>query len=65
VQVNRRLRAMLDELREEVLPEHRPTMEEELARLDASVAREFATSPDLDRARSADPQGLGGPPEGG
>jgi uncharacterized membrane protein len=65
VQVNRRLRAMLDELRQEVLPEHRPAVEEELARLDASVAREFAASPDLDRARSADPQGLGGPPESG
>jgi uncharacterized membrane protein len=63
VQVNRRLRAMLEELRLEVLPEHRQAVEAELARLDASVAREFANSPDLDRARAADPQGLGGPPE--
>jgi uncharacterized membrane protein len=63
VQVNRRLRAMLEELRDEVLADHRPAVEEELARLDASVTRQFAQSSDLDRARMADPQGLGGPPE--
>jgi uncharacterized membrane protein len=61
IQVNRRLRAVLEELRDEVRPEHRPAVENELARLDASVARSFAGSPDLDRAATADHQGIGGP----
>jgi uncharacterized membrane protein len=60
VQVNRRLRAMLEELREEVLPKNRPAVEDELARLDASVGRQFAESPDVDRARTADREGIGG-----
>ena len=37
IQVVRRMRAMLEELHDEVLPEHRPAVEEELARLDATV----------------------------
>jgi uncharacterized membrane protein len=61
MQVNRRLRAMLEELYDEVLPEHRPAVADELARLDASVEVFFGNSPDLDRARTADRQGLGGP----
>jgi uncharacterized membrane protein len=60
IQVMRRMRAMLEELRDEVRPEHRPAVEEELARLDATVARTFADSVDLDRANTADPQGIGG-----
>ena len=60
IQVMRRMRAMLEELRDEVRPEHRPAVEEELARLDATVARTFADSADLDRANTADPQGTGG-----
>jgi len=31
-----------------------------LARLEATVARTFADSVDLDRANTADPQGIGG-----
>jgi uncharacterized membrane protein len=65
VQVVRRLRAMLEELHESVRPEHRPAVAAELARLDATVAQRFAGSPDLDRARSADRQGLGGPAAAG
>jgi uncharacterized membrane protein len=61
MQVNRRLRAMLVELHDEVLPEHRPAVANELSRLDASVERSFRDSPDLDRAKTADRQGLGGP----
>jgi uncharacterized membrane protein len=61
IQVNRRLRALLDELHEEVLPQHRAAVEDELARLDASVAVAFAGSPDLDRVVTADRQGIGGP----
>jgi len=60
IQVMRRLRAMLDELRDEVRPEHRAAVEEELARLDVTVKRTFADSVDLDRANTADPQGIGG-----
>jgi uncharacterized membrane protein len=60
VQVNRRLRAMLESVRAAVPPTLRPPLDEELARLDASVATSFAGSVDLDRARVADPQGLGG-----
>jgi len=60
IQIMRRLRAMLEELRDEVRPEHRPAVEEELARLDKTVTRTFADSVDLDRANVADPQGIGG-----
>ena len=60
IQVMRRLRSMLDELRDEVRPEHRPAVENEIARLDVTVTRTFADSVDLDRANTADPQGIGG-----
>jgi uncharacterized membrane protein len=66
IQVMRRMRAMLEQLRDEVRPEYRPAVEEELARLDVTVKRSFANSVDLDRANTADPQGIGGrtePPE--
>jgi hypothetical protein len=54
------MRAMLEELGTEVRPEFRPAVEEELARLEATVMRSFAGSVDLDRAHTADPQGIGG-----
>ena len=60
IQVMRRMRAMLEELRDEVRPEHRPAVEEELARLDVTINQTFANSVDLDRANTADPQGIGG-----
>jgi len=60
IQVMRRMRAMLEELRDGVRPEHRPAVDEELARLDMTVARAFANSVDLDRANTGDPQGIGG-----
>jgi uncharacterized membrane protein len=66
IQVVRRLRALLLELGELVLPEHRAAVEEELRRLDETVAANFAGSVDLDRARIADARGSGGragPPE--
>jgi uncharacterized membrane protein len=66
IQVMRRMRAMLLELRDQVPPHRRPAVEEELRRLEATVARNFAGSVDLDRAAAADPQGIGGrsgPPE--
>ena len=60
IQVMRRLRALLEELRDEVREENRPAIDEELARLDATVDRKFGDSVDIDRARLADPQGIGG-----
>jgi uncharacterized membrane protein len=60
IQVMRRMRAMLEELHDEVRAEHRPAVEEELARLQTTVTRAFAGSVDLDRANTADPQGIGG-----
>ena len=46
-----------------MLPEHRAAVEDELARLDATVVAEsWAGSPDLDRAGVADHQGIGGAP---
>lgn len=60
IQVVRRMRAMLEQLRSEVPPEHRAAVDEELGRLDATVADAFGHSVDLDRARIADGQGLGG-----
>jgi uncharacterized membrane protein len=60
VQVVRRLRAMLEELRGVVRPEHVPAVDEELARLDDTVHRSFADSVDLDRAAVADSWGVGG-----
>ena len=61
VQVLRKLRAVLEELVQTVRPEHVAAVEEELARLDATVAAHFGDSVDFDRARVADRQGLGGP----
>jgi uncharacterized membrane protein len=59
IQVMRRMRAMLEELREDVRPEHRSAVEQELERLDATVGRTFGDSADHDRAVIADPQGIG------
>ena len=61
VQIMRRLRALLEELLETVRPEHRAAVEDELRRLDATVADAWGDSVDLDRASEADRQGIGGP----
>ena len=60
IQVMRRLRALLEELLETVRPEHRGAVEEELGRLDSTVADNWRDSVDMDRARGTDPQGIGG-----
>jgi uncharacterized membrane protein len=60
IQVQRRLRAMLEELRETVLPEHREAVDAELERLDATVQQRFGDSVDADRAALPDAQGIGG-----
>ena len=61
IQVVRRLRALLEDLHDDVLPQHRPAVEDELRRLDATVAERFGDSIDLDRASIADRQGIGAP----
>jgi uncharacterized membrane protein len=61
IQVMRRLRAMLEELYDEVRPEFRAAVKDELARLDATVARSFGDSVDYAAASVADTQGIGGP----
>ena len=61
IQVVRRLRALLDDLAERVHPENRAALEDELARLDATVLEHWGDSVDLDRARLSDGHGIGGP----
>ena len=61
VQVMRRLRAVLEELRESVPAERRDAVDAELARLEATVSRGFGGTVDLDLASVPDPQGIGGP----
>ena len=65
IQVMRRLRAMLQELQEAVLPENQAAVREELARLDATVEQHWGDSVDLDRASVPGGQGIGGPTTSG
>jgi uncharacterized membrane protein len=62
IQVVRRLRAALEALRANVLPDYVDAVEQELARLDATVAAGFGETVDRDRAVVLDRQGIGGPP---
>ena len=64
IQVVRRLRAMLEELAESVLPERREAVLRELARLDEAVGEKWRSTVDLDLAGIADRQGVGGPASG-
>ena len=61
IQVMRALRALLEGLRDDVRAEHRVAVEDELARLDSTVATQWGDSVDRDRAGVADRQGIGGP----
>jgi len=61
IQVVRRLRATLEDLQESVRPEHRPAVDAEMAKLDATIAVGFAGSVDQDQASARDRQGIGGP----
>jgi uncharacterized membrane protein len=61
IQVVRRLRAMLDELSESVLPERREAVLHELERLDDVVAARWGATVDVDLAGRSDRQGIGGP----
>jgi uncharacterized membrane protein len=60
IQVMRALRATLQELRQDVRPERRAAVEEELVRLDSTLATHWDETVDLDRAMVADEQGIGG-----
>jgi uncharacterized membrane protein len=61
IQVMRRLRAMLVELRETVLPDYVEAVDRELARLESTAEDSFGGSVDRDLAGSGDRQGIGGP----
>jgi uncharacterized membrane protein len=61
IQVVRRLRAMLEELAESVLPERREAVLHELTRLDGALAAEWGNTVDFDLAGRSDRQGIGGP----
>jgi len=59
VQVMRRMRALLEDLRDAVPESRRPPVDAELELLDASAGRAFAEPGDRDSAVSRDRQGLG------
>jgi uncharacterized membrane protein len=61
VQVARRLRALLEELRDTVRPEYRDAVDAELCKLDATVADSFPPGADRAFAGASDRQGIGGP----
>jgi uncharacterized membrane protein len=60
IQVVRRLRALLLRLQDAVRPEHRAAVDEELARLEATVRERFGEGVDSERAMAPDKQGIGG-----
>ncbi|NIL58230.1 DUF2254 domain-containing protein [Salinispora arenicola] len=64
IQVMRRLRAMLEDLREVIPDDRRPAVEAELSRLDQTLAASFGGQVDHDRATVPDRQGIGGPGRG-
>jgi uncharacterized membrane protein len=61
IQVMRRMRAMLFELRGSVLPEYAPAVEAELERLEQTARKGFGGTVDGDIAAGRDRQGIGGP----
>lgn len=60
VQITRRLRAMLEDLRAAVPPEQQPAVEQQLAALHRSVTMSIADPQERAFALGSDPQGLGG-----
>jgi hypothetical protein len=59
VQVMRRVRALLRDLTEHVLPERRAALEYYLVRVDKGIRRDFADPDDQRDALELDRQGLG------
>jgi uncharacterized membrane protein len=64
IQVTRRLRALLSELRELVPPANQVAVDDELRRLDAVVLAIWGSGVDRTRAMTPDYQGIGGPAMG-
>jgi len=65
-QVARRLRALLDDLIDDVPPSRRPALEDQLALLDQAIDKQFADPAERAAAMVPDRHGLGGPtPSGG
>jgi uncharacterized membrane protein len=60
IQVDRRLRAMLERLIRDLPAARRPPLEEELALLGSAVERRFRDEADRKRAAVGDQQGVGG-----
>jgi uncharacterized membrane protein len=60
LQVNRRMRSMLEHLVRELPAERRPALAKELALLGSAAARMFSEEEDRQRAGVADHQGVGG-----
>lgn len=60
LQIDRRLRAMLEHLIRELPEARRPALEQELALLGSAVTRGFSDEVDRKRANEADYQGVGG-----
>ena len=59
IQVMRRMRALLQDLKEQVPPERRPALERYLERVDNGIRRAFEDVDDRKDAFEADRQGLG------
>jgi uncharacterized membrane protein len=59
VQVMRRMRALLEDLKEYVRPDRRPALEYYLARVDKGIRRDFEDADDQRDALEQDRQGLG------
>jgi uncharacterized membrane protein len=59
IQVMRRLRALLEDLREAVPPERRGAVEDQLVRVNTSIDRSFPDVHDRRDALQADRQGIG------
>lgn len=62
IQIMRRLRALLEDLRDNVPESRRPAVEDQILKLEASVERSFIGDADLLAAGTRDRQGIGSPP---
>ena len=59
IQVMRRMRAMLDDIREVAPSDRRPPVNRQIALLDAAVERNWPDVEDREAGRVADRQGIG------
>jgi len=63
LQVARRLRAALEDLKTVAPPERQPALDRQLGLLEAAVRREFDDEEDIDAALTPDQQGIGSGPD--